>query len=203
MNWEYKEGDPGEILNIARFQTTSGFFAIPLLSQLEEEKNYYCERRNELSLWRPVALPNHHIHLCLCKLRYKVLALLSSDIYILSGKKMTVLYPMSHILIHQNSWQVDNRLYRAGILCVLLLHLPPWVWQVRGGRTSSKSISVFKAGSDPKGIFILTFIFQNCVWKGYPAYSDAAVLWNVQELTANLWIGNNRNKPTQINVKIK
>jgi hypothetical protein len=35
-----------------------------------------------------VALPNRHIHLCLCKLGYKVIALLSSDIYILSGEEI-------------------------------------------------------------------------------------------------------------------
>ncbi len=32
----------------------------------------YCERRNELSWWRLVALPNCHIHLCLFKLGYQV-----------------------------------------------------------------------------------------------------------------------------------
>ncbi len=36
------------------------------------------------------------IHLCLCKLGHKVLALLSSDIYILSGDKIAVVYPLSH-----------------------------------------------------------------------------------------------------------
>ncbi len=66
------------------------FFVIPLLSHLWEEKNY-CERRNELSSWRPVALPNRHIHLYLFKLGYDVHALLSSVMYILSGENSTVL----------------------------------------------------------------------------------------------------------------
>ena len=37
-----------EIVNKDRYKTTAGFFVIPLLSQLGEEKNY-CERRYELS----------------------------------------------------------------------------------------------------------------------------------------------------------
>ncbi len=75
--------DSGEMLSKDRSKTTSGFFVIPILSQLWEEKNY-CERRNELSSWRPVTLTNCHIHLCLFKLGYDVYALLSSVMYILS-----------------------------------------------------------------------------------------------------------------------
>ncbi len=67
----------GEMLSKDRCKTTSGFFVIPLLNQLWEEKNY-CKRRNELSSWRPVALPNRHKQLCLFKLGYDVHALLSS-----------------------------------------------------------------------------------------------------------------------------
>ncbi len=47
----------GEMLSKDRCKTSAGFFVIPLLSQLWEEKNY-CER-NQLSSWRP----NRHIHL--------------------------------------------------------------------------------------------------------------------------------------------
>jgi hypothetical protein len=83
-----------EIINKDRYKNTAAFFVIPLLSQFLEEKNY-CERRNELSRQRPVALPNRHKHLCLFKLGYDVHALLSSVMYILSGKKITVVYPMS------------------------------------------------------------------------------------------------------------
>ncbi len=89
--------DSGEMLSKDRCKTTSGFFVVPLLSQLWEEKNY-CERRNELSSWRPVPLPNGHTHLCLFKLGYDVHALLSSVMYILSGKKITAVYPMSQLL---------------------------------------------------------------------------------------------------------
>ncbi len=69
------------MLSKDRCKTTSGFSVIQLLSQLWEEKNY-CERRNELSSWRPVALPNRHKHLCLFKLGYDVHVLLSSVMYI-------------------------------------------------------------------------------------------------------------------------
>jgi hypothetical protein len=133
-----------------RSKTTAGFFLIPLLSQLWEEKNY-CERRNELwaricrsfketryrfsawragtkpylsywparlhrlaksiprnrclgsinvykyglSSWRPVDLPNRHIHLYLFKLGYDVHALLSSVMYILSGENITAVFTIS------------------------------------------------------------------------------------------------------------
>ncbi len=73
------------------------FFVIPHLSQLWEKKNY-CERRNELSWWRPVALPNRHRHLCLWKLGCEVLALLSSDIYIHSGENLAGVY--------YNTWEI-------------------------------------------------------------------------------------------------
>ena len=118
--------DSGEMLSKDRCKTTSGFFVIPLLSQLWEEKNY-CERRNELSSWRPVALPNRHIHLYLFKLGYDVHALLSSVMYILSGKKITAVYPMSRRRWDQNTTQVANRLGRARATYVWLLHVPPWV----------------------------------------------------------------------------
>ncbi len=86
--------DSGQMLSKYRCKTTSGFFVIPLLSQLWEEKNY-CERRNELSSWRPVVLPNRHIHLCLFKLGYDVHARLSSVMYILSGENITAVYTIS------------------------------------------------------------------------------------------------------------
>ncbi len=112
------------MLSKDRCKTTSGFFVIPLLSQLWEEKNY-CERRNELSSWRPVALPNRHKHLCLFKLGYDMHALLSSVMYILSGKKITAVYPMSRCRWDQNTSQVANRLNRARATYVWLLHVPP------------------------------------------------------------------------------
>ncbi len=117
--------DSGEMLSKDRCKTTSGFFVIPLLSQLWEEKNY-CERRNELSSWRPVALSNPHKHLCLFKLGYDVHALLSSVMYILSGMKITAVYPMSRRRWDQNTTQVANRLNRARATYLRLLHLPPW-----------------------------------------------------------------------------
>ncbi len=110
------------MLSKDRYKTTSGFFVIPLLSQLWEEKNY-CERRNELSSGRPVALPNPHIHLCLFKLGYDVLALLSSVMYILSGENITAVYQMSRRRWDQNTTQVDNRLDRARVTYVRLLHI--------------------------------------------------------------------------------
>jgi hypothetical protein len=108
-----------------RCKTTSGFFVIPLFSQLWEEKNY-CERRKELCSWRPVALQNHHKHLCLFKLGYDMHALLSSVMYILSGKKITAVYPMSRRRWDQNTTQVANRLNRARATYGRLLHVPPW-----------------------------------------------------------------------------
>ncbi len=117
--------DSGEILSKDRCKITSGFFVIPLLSQLWEEKNY-CERRNELSSWRPIALPNRHKHLCLFKEGYDVHALLSSVMYILSGKKISAAYPMSRRRWDQNTKQVANRLDQAGATYVRLLHVPPW-----------------------------------------------------------------------------
>jgi hypothetical protein len=89
------------MLSKGRCKTTSGFFIIPLLSQLWEEKTY-CETRNELSSWRPVALPNGHKHLCLFKVGYDVHVLLSSVMYILSGKKITAVYPMSRRCARDN-----------------------------------------------------------------------------------------------------
>ncbi len=94
------------------------------MSQLWEEKKY-CERRNVLSSWRPVALPNRHKHLCLFKLGYDMHALLSSVMYILSGKKITAVYPMSRRRWDQNTTQVDNRLNRARATYGRLLHVPP------------------------------------------------------------------------------
>ncbi len=117
--------DSGEMLSKDRCKTTTGIFVIPLLSQLWEEKNY-CERRNELSSWRPVALPNCHKHLCIFKLGYDVHALLSSVMYILSGKKITAVYPMSRRWWDQNTIQVANRLNRARATYIRLLHVPPW-----------------------------------------------------------------------------
>ncbi len=111
------------MLSKSRCKTTSGFFVIPLLSQLWGEKNY-CERRNELSSWRPVALPNCHKHLCLFKLGYDLHALLSSVMYILSGKKITAVYPMSRRRWDQNTSQVANRLNRARATYIRLLHVP-------------------------------------------------------------------------------
>ncbi len=118
--------DSGEILSKDRYKTTSGFLVISPLSQLWEKKNY-CERRNELSSWRPVALPNRHIHLCLFKLEHDGLALLSGVMYILSGENLAGVYSTTRRLRDQNTTQVDNRQGRAGTLCIQLLHLPPWL----------------------------------------------------------------------------
>jgi hypothetical protein len=114
------------MLSKDRCKTTAGFFVIPLLSQLWEDKNYY-ERRNELSSWRPVALPNRHIHLYLFKLGYDVPALLSSVMYIFSGKNITAMFTISRRRWDQNTTQVANRLERARATYVRLLHLPPWL----------------------------------------------------------------------------
>ncbi len=51
-----------------------------------------------------------------------MLALLSSNIYILSGEKIAGVFPMSHILRHQNSWQVESRLDRSASGCSIFLH---------------------------------------------------------------------------------
>ncbi len=110
------------IINKYRYKNTAGFFVIPLLDQFWEEKNY-CAIRNELSQRRPVALPNRHKHLCLFKLGYEVHALLSSIMYILSGKKITAVYPMSRRRWDQNTTQVDNRLDRARATYGRLLHI--------------------------------------------------------------------------------
>ncbi len=118
--------DRSEIINKYRYKNTAGFFVIPLLSQFWEEKNY-CERRNELSQRRPVALPNRHKHLCLFKLGYEVHALLSSIMYILSGKKITAVYPMSRRQWDQNTTQVDNKLDMARATYVRLLHISSMV----------------------------------------------------------------------------
>ncbi len=120
------------MLSKDRCKTTSGFFVIQLLSQLWEDKNY-CERRNELSSWRPVALPNRHMHLCLFKLGYDMHALLSSVMYILSGENITAVYPMSWSRWDQNTTQVDNMLDRARVTYVRLLHtvFPPWCPLIR------------------------------------------------------------------------
>ena len=104
--------DSGEMLSKDRCKTTAGFFVIPLLSQLWGEKNY-CERRYELSSWRPVALPNRHIHLYLFKLGYDVHALLSSVMY---GENSTAVFTISRRRWDQNTTQVANRLNRGGIL---------------------------------------------------------------------------------------
>ena len=130
--------DSGEMLSIDRCKTTSGFFVIPILSQLWEEKNY-CERRNELSSWRPVALPNLHKHLCLFKLGYDVHALLSSVMYILSGENSTAVFTISRRRWDQNTTQVANRLDRARATYVRLLHVPPWVEQSCTGILSQSS----------------------------------------------------------------
>ncbi len=116
-----------EIINKDRYKNTAAFFVIPLLSQFLEEKNY-CERRNELSRRRPVALPNRHKHLCLFKLGYDVHALLSSVMYILSGKKINAVYPMSRCRWDQNTTEVANRLNRARATYGRLLHVPPWLY---------------------------------------------------------------------------
>ncbi len=116
------------MLSKDRCKTTAGFFVIPLLSQLWEEKNYW-ERRNELSSWRSVALPNRHIHLYLFKLGYDVHALLSSVMYILSGENITAMFTISRRRWDQNTTQVANRLDKARATYVRLLHVPPWLQQ--------------------------------------------------------------------------
>ncbi len=88
-------------------------------------KKNYCERRNEPCSWRSVALPNRHKHLCLFKLGYDVYTLLSSVMYILSGKKITAMYPLSRRRWDQNTTQVANRLNRTRATYVWLLHVPP------------------------------------------------------------------------------
>ncbi len=113
------------MLSKDRCKTTAGFFVIPLLSQLWEVKNYW-ERRNELSSWRSVALPNRHKHLYLFKLGYDVHALLSSVMYILSGENFTAMFTISRRRWDQNTKQVANRLERARATYVRLLHVPPW-----------------------------------------------------------------------------
>ncbi len=118
--------DSGEMLSKGRYKTTSGSFVIPLLSQLWAKKNY-CERRNELSLWMPVALPNRHIHLYLFKLGYYVHALLSSVMYILSGENITAVSSTIRRRGDQNITQVDNRLDRARATYVRLLHISSMV----------------------------------------------------------------------------
>jgi hypothetical protein len=67
------------------------------------------------------SFPNRHIHLCLCKLGYEVLALLSSDIYILSVENLAGVYSTTQRLRDQNTTQVDNRQGRAGTLYVRFL----------------------------------------------------------------------------------
>ncbi len=126
------------MLSKDRCKTTSGIFVIPLFSQLWEEKNY-CERRNELSSWSPVALPNHHIRLCLFKLGYDVHALLSSVTYILSGENITAVYSTTRRRWDQNTTQVANRLDRAGATCsyMFMLHVPPWFLRPRGKQFTS------------------------------------------------------------------
>jgi hypothetical protein len=121
--------DSGVMLSKDRYKTISGLFVIPPLSQLWEKKNY-CERRNELSFWGPVALPNHHIHLCLFKLGYDVLAPLSGDRYILSGENLASVYSTTRCRRDQNTTQVDNRQGRAGTLYVRLLHLSSMTYTV-------------------------------------------------------------------------
>ncbi len=78
------------------------------------------------SSWRPVVLPNRHIHLCLFKQGYDVRALLSSVLYILSGENITAVYSMSRRGWDQNTTQVANRLYWTRAIHVWLLHLTPW-----------------------------------------------------------------------------
>ncbi len=141
--------DSGEMLSKDRYKTTSGFFVILLLSQLWEEKNY-CERRNELSSWRAEALPNPHINLCLFKLGCDVLALLSSVMYILSGKNITAVYPMSRRRWDQNNTQVDNRLNRARATYVRLLHISSMVFPAILEHGSEEKIAVWAhANRDP------------------------------------------------------
>jgi hypothetical protein len=110
------------MLSKDRSKTTSDFFVILLFSQFWEEKNY-CERRNELSSWRPVTLTNRHIHLCLFKLGYDVHALLSSVMYILSGEKITAVYSIIRRRRDQNTTQVANRLDWAEATYLRLLHI--------------------------------------------------------------------------------
>ncbi len=53
--------------------------------------------------------------------------------YILFGENITDVYTMSRLLRHQNSWQVANRLDRAGATYVRLLHVPPCVFSFSWG----------------------------------------------------------------------
>ncbi len=159
------------MLSKDRCKTTSGFFVIPLFSQLWEEKNY-CERRKELSSWRPVALQNRPKHLCLFKLGYDVHVLLSSVMYILSGKTITSVYPMSRRRWDQNTTQVANRLNRARATYGRLLHVPPWYLPSQAklwctlplrGQIHSPSIS-------PLPLYVLC---------GYSTVDDSSILLDV------------------------
>ncbi len=121
------------MLSKDRCKTTSGFFVIPLLSQLWEEK-IHGERRNELSSWRPVVLPNRHIHLCLFKLGHDVHALLSSVMYILSGENTTAVYTISQHRWDQNTTQVANGWTGLHTYdCSILLHVQDTLARRRGG----------------------------------------------------------------------
>ncbi len=149
------------------YKNTAGFFVIPLLDQFWEEKNY-CERRNELSQRRPVALPNRHKHLCLFKLGYEVHALLSSIMYILSGKKITAVYPMSQRRWDQNTRQVDNRLDRARATYRRLLHISSMLTTVLSVEQLQKRGGGGIRGLDPshattKKPAILPFLLSNDV----------------------------------------
>ncbi len=83
---------------------------------MSREKLFW--KKNELRWLRPVVLPNRHIHLCLFKLGYDVLALLSDVMYILSGENLAGVYSTTWRLRDQNTAQVDNRQGRAGTLCI-------------------------------------------------------------------------------------
>ncbi len=107
------------MLSKDRCKTTSGF--------------NYCERRNELSSWRPVALTNRHIHLCLFKLGYDVLhcylVLCTSSL-----ARTLLLCTQCHDEGEIRTPQVANRLDRARAIYIRLLHLTPMIGTFGGIR---------------------------------------------------------------------
>jgi hypothetical protein len=80
----------------------------------------------EMSQRHPVWVAENHVNPC-NSVGYDVHALLSNVMYILSGKKITAVFPMSRRRWDQNTTQVANRLNRARATYVGLLHVPPWL----------------------------------------------------------------------------
>ncbi len=90
---------------------------------MSREKLVWKKKRTQTT--KASIFTNHQIHLCLFKLGYDMLALLSGVMYILSGENLAGVYSTTRRLRDQNTTQVDDRQGRAGTLYVWLLHLPP------------------------------------------------------------------------------